>query len=181
MKTRLSFLIAAAAIFGATPAMGQGFYVGGGIGGGFYDVQFDEIDDDIRSIDGTGTAWKLFGGFSPTRFIGVEGGYRDFGSASTDFGSATWKTSTSGWDVEALGRLTIAIVDIFGKAGVMFWNQDVTIGSSSPVDDSGTDFLWGLGAGVHLGPFGVRGEWESVAISGPSSLSMLSLSATLGF
>jgi len=63
----------------------------------------------------------------------------------------------------------------------LFWNQDVTIGSSSPVDDSGTDFLWGLGAGVHLGPIGVRGEWESVAISGPSSLSMLSLSATLGF
>lgn len=181
MKTRLTFLIAAATIFGASPAMGQ-FYVGGGVGGSFYDVQVDEIVDDVGSIDGNGLAWKIFGGFNfPIPFIGVEGGYRNFGSASTDFGPETWETSTSGWDVEALARISILMVDVFGKAGVMWWDQDVTIGSSPSVNSSDSDFLWGLGAGIHLGPIGVRGEWESVAISGPSSLSMLSVSGTFGF
>jgi hypothetical protein len=82
--------------------------------------------------------------------------------------------------VEALGRFQIAIVDIFGKAGVMFWSHDLTLlGRTS--DESGTDFFWGLGAGVRLGPIGARLEWESVEGGGPDNLSMVSLSATLGF
>ena len=49
------------------------------------------------------------------------------------------------------------------------------------VENSGTDFFWGLGAGVHLGPIGARLEWESVEGGGPDNLSMVSLGATLGF
>jgi hypothetical protein len=60
----------------------------------------------------------------------------------------------------------------------MFWSRDGKIGT---LDDSGSDFFWGLGAGVHLGPLGVRAEWESVMIDDPDGLSMVSLSGTLGF
>ena len=52
---------------------------------------------------------------------------------------------------DALGRLQIAIVDIFGKAG------------------------------VHLGPIGLRLEWESLEGGAYDNLSMVSLGATLGF
>jgi hypothetical protein len=41
--------------------------------------------------------------------------------------------------------------------------------------------LWGLGAGLHFGPFGARLEWESIAVEGPEALSMVSLSGTFGF
>ena len=79
-----------------------------------------------------------------------------------------------------MGRLQIVIVDIFAKAGLMYWSTDVTILGKS-YDDSSTDFFWGLGAGVHLGPFGARLEWESVEADTPDNLSMVSLSATIGF
>jgi len=92
----------------------------------------------------------------------------------------TFDSKTTGWDVEALGRLQVAIIDLFGKAGAMFWSRDLTLLGSSH-DDSGTDFFWGLGAGVHLGAIGARLEWESVEGGGADNLSMVSLSATLGF
>jgi len=82
-----------------------------------------------------------------------------------------------GWDIEALGRLEISIVQVFVKAGVMFYDIDTNVAGHS----SGTDFLWGLGAGVALGPVGVRLEWESLATSEVDNLSMVSLGATLGF
>jgi len=92
-----------------------------------------------------------------------------------------FESKTTGWDVEALGRIQlIKIIDVFGKAGAMFWSQDVTF-MGQDLGESGTDFFYGLGVGLHLGPIGARLEWESVAISGPDNLSMVSLSATIGF
>lgn len=178
MIRRLPFILTLALFFFASPALAQGFYVGGGIGSSFYSSEFEDALDQIKKIDENATAWKLFGGFSPTSFLGLEGGYRQFGKVEVN--SLNYEAKTTAWDVEALGLIRIAILDAFGKAGAMFWSKDVQIGSISD-DSSGTDFFWGLGVGVHLGPVGVRAEWESVVIGSPDNLSMVSLSATLGF
>ncbi len=119
-------------------------------------------------------------GYRAHKFIGFEGGYRDFGEISSRVGDVDYKSKTTGWDIEALGLFQIAIVDVFGKAGVMFSStESSSVGGT--VDDNSTDFFWGLGAGVHLGPFGARLEWESIVVEGPTNLSMVSLSATFGF
>jgi len=178
MTRGLPFLLALALCLVASPALAQGFYAGGGIGNTFYSSEFDDALDQIQKIDENATAWKLFGGFSPSKFLGIEGGYRQFGTVKV--GSVDYEAKTTAWDIEALGLVRIAIVDVFGKAGGMFWSRDTQVGSTSD-DDSGSDFFWGLGAGVHLGPIGVRAEWESVVIGSPDDLSMVSLSATFGF
>lgn len=165
----------------AAPVLGQRLYVGAGIGSSFYSSDFGEALDQIGKIHENATAWKLFGGFSPHRFIGVEGGYRHFGKVKTNIGSLGFESGTKGWDVEALGRLRIAILDLFAKGGLMFWSTDSTLGGTTVEDASGTDFFWGLGAGAHLGSLGARLEWESVESSTPDNLSMVSLSGTLGF
>ena len=177
MKLRFPFLVALALFFFASPVLAQGLYVGGGIGNTFFSSEFDDALDQIQKIDKNATAWKLFGGFSPNKFLGIEGGYRQFGTVKV---GSLYESKTTAWDVEGLGLIRIAIIDIFGKAGAMFWSRDTQIGSSTS-DSSATDFFWGLGAGVHLGPVGVRAEWESVVIGSPDNLSMVSLSATLGF
>jgi len=178
-------VIAVAAVFAAVlcaaPVLAEGFYVGGGIGNTFYGTEVEDAFDQIKSIDENATSWKLFGGFSPHKFLGLEGGYRHFATAKFNVDNVNYEASTKGWDIEALGLFRIAIVDIFGKAGLMFWDSDAKVGDQEIDGDSGTDFLWGLGAGVHLGPFGVRAEWESVEVGGPDSASMVSLSATFGF
>lgn len=182
MKTVLVAVITAAVILGLSlsNAVAAGLYVGAGIGNTFFSSEVKDALDQIKSIDENSTAWKIFGGFRPAKFLGVEGGYRSFGEVSSTVSSQLYESKTSGWDIEALGRVQIAIIDIFGKAGLMFWSKDVTL-LGDVFDDSGTDFFWGLGAGVHLGPIGVRAEWESVVIDDPDNLSMVSLSGTIGF
>jgi hypothetical protein len=172
----LPFLTALAVFSFAHPVLAQDFYVGGGIGNTFFSSEFEDALDQIREIDENSTGWKVFGGFTPNRFIGIEGGYRNFGTVTV--GGLDLEAETTAWDIEALGLVRIAIIDLFGKAGGMFWSRDGKIGTLA---DSGSDFFWGLGAGVHLGPLGVRAEWESVMIDDPDGLSMVSLSATLGF
>lgn len=181
MKTRMTCTIVLAVSLSAYPLVAQDLYVGGGIGSSFYSSEIGEAIDQITKISENATAWKLFGGFSPANFIGVEGGYRHFGTVTANAGSVRFESSTKGWDVEALGLLRIAIIDLFGKAGLMFWSTDSKLGNTTLTDTSGTDFFWGLGAGLHLGPVGARLEWESVEAGDPDNLSMVSLSATLGF
>ena len=154
--------------------------MGAGIGNTFYSSEATDALNQIQEISENSTAWKIFGGYRAHKFIGFEGGYRSFGEISSRVGDIDYKSETTGWDIEALGLFQIAIVDVFGKAGVMFSSTDSSSGAES-TDDSSTDFLWGLGAGVHLGPFGVRLEWESILVEGPTNLSMVSLSATFGF
>jgi hypothetical protein len=173
-KTILLFLLLT---FGVSA---QGIYLGAGIGNTFFSSEIDDALDQAKEIDENSTAWKIFAGYHLTDFLNVEGGYRSFGSISGNISSELFETKTAGWDVEAVGRLKIVIIDLFAKAGVMFSSTDVTFLQQSESDNS-TDFLYGLGVGVHLGPIGARLEWESIAVSGPTNLSMVSLSATIGF
>jgi OOP family OmpA-OmpF porin len=162
----------------AVPA--QAFYVGAGIGNTFFSSEYEDAFDQLQEIDENSTAWKIFGGWSSPSFFGIEGGYRDFGKIATEVGGASYKNHVKGWDIEVMGRFTIAIVDVFGKFGMMFWDSEVNLEGLS-ADASSEDVIWGLGAGVHLGGIGVRAEWESLETGGDDNLSMVSLSATLGF
>ena len=175
-------LFVATVLLAASPGFAKGLYVGVGLGSAFYssEVEVDDIANEFQEIDENSTAWKIFGGFSGNGILGVEGGYRDFGTAGTDVDGGHVETGISGWDVEALGRVRVAVVDVFAKVGMMFWDSE---GSHSGVktSDSGTDILWGLGAGMRLGPIGVRLEWESLTLGSPQDLSVVSLGATLGF
>ncbi len=169
-------------VLGSSPAFAKGLYVGAGIGNTFHSstISLDEIEEEVKKIEENATHWKIFGGFSGHRFMGVEGGYREFGTVETEHVETVIKSKVKGWDIEALGRLQITIVDVFVKAGVMFWSSE-GIAGQIPFDDSGTDVLWGLGAGVHLGPIGVRLEWESLEQRDVENLSVVSLGATFGF
>ena len=164
---------------GAADALAGNMHIGAGIGNTFFSSDYKDALDNVKNIDENSTAWKIFGGFSGSEFFGLEGGYRDFGDIESTISGDFFEASTTGWDVEALGRFQIAIVDIFGKAGVMFWSTKTTV-LKREYKENGTDFFWGLGAGVRLGPIGLRLEWESLEGGAQDNLSMVSLGATLG-
>ncbi|MEN8193315.1 MAG: outer membrane beta-barrel protein [Bacteroidota bacterium] len=177
MKHKISTVTFLTIFLLSSVTFAQGVYFGGGVGNTFFNTEVNTAWDEIKDISDNATAWKAFIGLSLNDFLNVEGGYRSFGTVKARIIDKDYNSKTTGWDIEALGRIQIAIVDIFGKAGVMFWSRD----NDFRGDTSGSDFFYGLGAGVHLGPFGIRAEWESVAISGPENLSMVSLSGTFGF
>jgi hypothetical protein len=169
-------------VFITASALAQGIYLGAGIGNTFYNTEVTDAVNQAKEISENSTAWKIFAGYRLPfiNFLGIEGGYRSFGNISTDIDNVTIESKTAGWDVEALGVFSIAIIDLFAKAGVMFSSTDASGGGQS-AEDTSNDFLWGLGAGAHFGPFGARLEWESIAVDGPEAISMVSLSATFGF
>lgn len=157
-------------------------YIGASIGNTWQSATLDaeEVAGEVSEISENSTGYKIFGGFQSEGIFGVEGGYRDLGEIKSTIEGHEFKTSSSGWDIQALGHLKLSIVDLFAKAGAFFWSTDAAYDTFSG-DESGTDFIWGLGAGVSLGAIGVRLEWESMEASELDNLSMLSLGATLGF
>jgi len=75
----------------------------------------------------------------------------------------------------------IKLIDVFAKLGVLFWDSESKLTGFSSIDNSGNAFAWGLGAGVSLGPLGVRLEFENFHVEDPQSLSSVMLGATFGF
>lgn len=180
MKLRLMSFIFTISLLYTPTILSQGLYLGAGIGNTFFSSKVPDALNQVKEIDENSTAWKIFGGLHLTEFLNAEGGYRSFGNISSRISTDLFESKTTGWDIEGQGHIKIAILDLFAKAGLMFWSTKASLAESN-LDNSGKDFLWGLGAGAHLGSLGARLEWESVAIGGPENLSMVSLSATLGF
>ena len=167
-------------LFSIAPLFAQSFYIGAGIGNTYLNSEISDVQNQVKDISENSTGYKFFGGFRGESIIGLEGGYRDLGTVTSEVDNLTFESKTSGWDVAALGRLEIVIVDVFAKAGAFFWKTESKVEDFNE-DESGTAFTWGLGVGVHLGNFGVRLEWENFEVKKPDNLSMLSLSATYGF
>ena len=156
----------------------QGFYIGAGIGNSFYG---GDIEGQVNEISENSTGYKFFAGFTTPTIFGIEGGYRNFGTIEVTELEITFESETTGWDVYGMAHFEVLVIlDLFAKAGVLFWDTKSQIVEES-FGDSGTAFAWGLGAGVSLGPIGVRLEWENFQIKDPATLSAVTLSATFGF
>jgi hypothetical protein len=173
------FLPLALLVFAASPVFAQGPYAGGGFGRTLFGTDVKGLVGQVRTIDEGATSWKVFGG-AASRFAGIEGGYRDFGTVKTDFAGVNFQSGTTAWDVAGFARLRVPILDVFAKAGAMWWSRNSRLGSVTE-DTKGTDFFWGVGLGLHFGPLGVRVEWERLEIGAPDTLSMVSVSGTIGF
>ena len=178
MRTLL-FGVLAVLIFSFAPVYAQGFYIGAGIGNTFVATEFQDLENQTKELSENSTGYKFFAGFNTPTIFGVEGGYRNLGTVTIS--EFEFESETKGWDVYGMGRFQILnIVDLFAKAGVFFWKTESNL-VETVVGKTGTDFAWGLGAGVHLGPIGVRLEYENFKVEDPLTLSMLTLSATFGF
>jgi len=155
--------------FSASPASAQA-YLGGSIGQ-------SEIDEQIAtglitggSVDGTDSAFKIFGGYMFNRHFGLEAAYVDLGEASYsgNFGGfpvTGGRVKVSGVNISALGALPIGEqFSLFGKIGLFMWDaeaSDTTGGAPFSAQQDGTDLSFGIGFGYQFTRnLGVRAEWE---------------------
>jgi opacity protein-like surface antigen len=155
-------------------------YVGGSLGSAFVETSSEDLQEEDLKIDKNNFAYKIFGGYRFTDFMSAEGGYRNLGQAENKVLGSTLSTKTYGWDVAAVGKLEIILVNVFAKAGMFFWNTKSALDEFSE-EESGNDFFWGLGAGVNLGMLEARIEWEKFEVESPENLTMLSIGVTFGF
>ena len=154
-------------------------YIGGSIGASFYDTSIEHVDYDDFKLDGEEFAWKIFGGVRTMTFLSVEGGYVNFGKIQNTEDMVDLESKTTGWDLFAVGNLTAGPIDIFGKAGILWWRSDAKI-DEAPFEVTGNDFMWGLGGALRLGGLGIRAEFERVELEGDDTLMMLSAGVTFG-
>jgi OOP family OmpA-OmpF porin len=192
MKTVLATLIAPAFVAGAAQAAEPGFYLGGSVGqstakasagiddgeGGFNTFHFDKTE----------TGYKAFVGFNFLPFLGVEGGYVDFGSPEDHavFGiqSIDGEVDATGWEAFLVGTLPIGPVDLFVKAGGIEASFDLKVhdnlGTGQTFKDSESNemFAYGAGAQWNIGKFGIRVEAEGYDVSKLDDLYFISLGAT---
>ncbi len=144
-----------------TASADSGPYLGASIGSTTIDEDFDGTRLDTDSM-----AYRFVGGFQMGDVLGLEVGYQDFGNMDelVVIGpiSSLTRLSAAGWTIG--GTLGLPITDqvsIFGRAGVFYWDANITI-DGIPIDVPQDDNpYYGAGARVNLSPnLSLVGDWS---------------------
>lgn len=157
-KTCLLILILLLSFGFAQPvaAKDSGLYLGAGIGTGTV-----EANETGLNFDESDFAWKIFGGFTLGSWLGIEGSYVDFGSASGIVdGTTTAKSDVTGFDAFGIVGLPIGPVRAFAKLGAINWDSEFKLDDGTTFKDDGTDLAAGLGLEFSLFSIAVRAEVE---------------------
>jgi len=156
-----------------------------GVGAGYTTI---EASSSQVIIDGETVSYKLFGGYRfaqiPLPFnidLGVEAGYADLGEVNRfTFGADTTLEMTGLFATSVVYLPISRHLDVFGKAGVYFWDGTVIADNIKIADESATDLSLSLGIAWQTGTsFGAQLEVESLdAVDG---VWMATLSVTYQF
>lgn len=154
--------LASVAIAGPSVAAAEsGLFVGGSIGSTTIDDAFDGVD-----LDADATAYRIVGGYQFSDLFGIELGYQDFGDIDETIvaGPVASQASISadGWTLG--GTLSLPVSDTFsliGRAGVFFWDADVSVDGFS-IDVPGDENpYYGAGGRVEISKnLSLLGDWS---------------------
>jgi OOP family OmpA-OmpF porin len=145
-----------------------GFYIGAGVGDFSTDLNdisdVDEADLDFNDDD---TALKVFAGWRFNRFFAFQVDYTDFGESSANTALLNVTSDTRGLAPTVVGTLPLGPIELFAKAGIMWYDLDVDIDGGQVFDDSGRDPVFGAGIGFTVAQrLNLRAEYEVVDIEG---------------
>lgn len=154
-------------------------YVGIGVGNAYYEADLSALGG--GDFKDNGTATKLYGGYSFSKYFAAEATIYNFAEASVGAlevspgNFATAKVSMTGIGAYAVGMYPLSKkVNLMAKLGVLDWDADLTV-NNTPGQNSGTDAAYGVAASYAftkalLATF----EWEYYNTDNPE-LTMLSL------
>ena len=135
-----------------------------GIGWGHFNLRLDNLDEvgqQVDSIVHSGhDAWKVQLGYRFTPFFALEADYMNFGTSTDSFvgtgSDGNYNLHMSGFAPYGVLTLPIGPVEIYGKAGWLYYNSDLKVNLNSPGSQvfesshSRSDFTWGGGLGVTI-------------------------------
>lgn len=182
MRTgKVSVLIAALALtFMTSAALAEGFSVGASVGSSKI-----EIDDSSSGIafDGSDVGWKVFGKYMFNDNWGLEAGYVDFGNPDDNIMGVDIDIEADGIAAFLIGSYPASeSFDLFGKAGYVFWDAEISSPGVPSESDDGSDLALGIGAAFNTSDtFSILGEWEWFDISDSDTVWMLSVGIEVGF
>ncbi len=92
--------------------------------------------------------------------------YTQFGESNADLATGNITANTKGYTPSIVGTLPIGPVELFARAGLIFYNLKVHSDTSNFIDTSGHDPLYGAGIGVTIAKrVALRAEYERININ----------------
>ena len=170
------FAIAAALLLLLTPAAWAGAYVGASLG---------QSDATSSGISGDDTSWKIVGGYTFMKFMGVEGSYRNLGGIDDTIGTTSIDLEASSMDVFGVGILPVGEkFELFAKAGYARVELEASISDPLVGTISGSvsenELAYGAGFNFKVGEkIALRVEYETFDTT--DSLDMTSVGAVFRF
>lgn len=145
----------------------DGLYLGAGLGDFSTDIdELDDVDDVDLDFDADENARKLFAGWRFNRFFAVQLDFIDF-ERSRDARDAlnVVSTQSEGIAPSVVGSLPLGPIELFARAGILWYDLEIESGSTALVDDSSRDPIFGAGIGVAIAErLSLRAEYEVVEI-----------------
>jgi OmpA-OmpF porin, OOP family len=145
----------------AVHAEDSGFYLGAGLG---------EARQSVEGFDGSDTSFKVFGGYSFSRYLAAEAGYVDGGEQTDSQGSLDIAIKSDGYFIEGLAKIPLGkYVAPYVKLGYVVYNSTTKVSSGNLQASEylhGRDLLYGAGIEFRFGDsVRVRTEYEDVDVS----------------
>lgn len=190
-KTRIPALLALArtclvvCLALAPPALRAETEFYGGLGIGYSTFEIDSID-----FEGSAFAVRQFLGFTWGDYVGVEGGYINFGTVDDRILDQPGQQSlnngieTRGYNLAVVGRYPFNDeLHAIAKLGMIRWDSEATIETFPlPAKADGNDIIWGVGLDFRgSGRVHLRVEGEFVDIEFADSWWVLTTSVMYSF
>ncbi len=159
-------------------AADNGVYLGAAISQAKVDVNLNGG----FSINDSNTKFKIIAGVRPLDWFAVEMNYVDFGATDKTIAGVPGEFKLKGVDAFAVGLFEVALVDLYGKVGVIRWDQSASLSNISipSLNDSGFDPAYGAGVQVHFGSLSARAEYEQFD-TGSAKAKLISVGLTWTF
>jgi hypothetical protein len=147
----------------------KGFYAGAGVGQ--FNVKIDNVEDvaeTVSDFDSDDTSFRIFGGWRFSRFVALDLAYIDFGGPDEEVSGQRVKAEVDGFAPSVYGTLPLGPIELFAKAGYLFYDLDVEIGGQKIDSASGSDedLIYGVGLGLTLFErLAARLEYEIIDVS----------------
>src|SRR4029077_15889230 len=113
--------------------------------------------------------------------LAVEGGYTDFGKPSQSVNGQNMQFKLHGYNAAGLLIFPLGPIDLYGKAGVIWWNMDVSSAGAMTTSSSGSDMFYGAGVGFYVWKLGFRAEYERYQIKDVDRVDMFSVNVLFQF
>jgi OOP family OmpA-OmpF porin len=160
----LAMLLGANTSFAQLGDNEDGFYVGAGLGN--YEAEIDDVDDADFDFDEDESALRLFAGWRFNQFISMQLDRYDFSEAATAPGLLNVTADTEGWAPSVIGTLPLGPIELYARAGILFYDVEIGINNETVFDDSGDDPVYAAGLGLTVVErLALRFEYEVIEIS----------------
>lgn len=170
MKALTAFILLFGCASCALADNDKGLYLGAGVG--YFRLKAENIQGPqpiTGEFDAEDVSFKAFAGWRFNPYLAVELDYIDFGRPNEDVSGVEVNASIDGVAPYLMGTLPLGPLELFAKAGYLFYDLKVEVAGQkvSSVSGDKDDLIYAAGLGITIfGHLNARLEYEAVDVSG---------------